>query len=159
MDVLTFETCWAVNSEIIKQESSSWSIFIQLWKCSLWSSGLRYNADPTMTRTVGRWFSPRRPELHSTSISVRFEVDILVLSHFYPPALRYFPFEYNFANAPYSFVYPLQTYLRASLNDTESCSFLRWPQLHFCQISLIVVFKMWRNNVAVAALSLSKIFY
>ena len=30
MDVLTFETCWAVNSEIIKQVASSWSIFIQL---------------------------------------------------------------------------------------------------------------------------------
>ena len=30
MVVLTFETCWAVNSEIIKQVTSSWSIFIQL---------------------------------------------------------------------------------------------------------------------------------
>ena len=30
MDVLTFETCWAVNGEIIKQVTSSWSIFIQL---------------------------------------------------------------------------------------------------------------------------------
>ena len=29
MDVLTFETCWAVNTEIIKQVTSSWSIFIQ----------------------------------------------------------------------------------------------------------------------------------
>jgi len=29
MDVLTFETCWAVNSEIIKQVASSWSIFNQ----------------------------------------------------------------------------------------------------------------------------------
>ena len=29
MDVLTFETRWAVNSEIIKQVTSSWSIFIQ----------------------------------------------------------------------------------------------------------------------------------
>jgi len=28
MDVLPFETCWAVNSEIIKQVTSSWSIFI-----------------------------------------------------------------------------------------------------------------------------------
>jgi hypothetical protein len=34
MDVLTFETCWAVNSEIIKQVTSSWSIFIQLWMLS-----------------------------------------------------------------------------------------------------------------------------
>jgi hypothetical protein len=29
MDVLTFETCWAVNSEIIKQVTSIWSIFIR----------------------------------------------------------------------------------------------------------------------------------
>ena len=29
MDVLTFETCWAVNGEIIKRVTSSWSIFIQ----------------------------------------------------------------------------------------------------------------------------------
>ena len=29
MDILTFETCWAVNSEIIEQVTSSWSIFIQ----------------------------------------------------------------------------------------------------------------------------------
>ena len=29
MDVLTSETCWAVNSEIIKQVNSSWCIFIQ----------------------------------------------------------------------------------------------------------------------------------
>jgi len=29
MNVLTFETCWAVNSKIIKQVTSSWSIFIQ----------------------------------------------------------------------------------------------------------------------------------
>jgi hypothetical protein len=28
MKVLTFETCWAVNSEIIKQVTSRWSIFI-----------------------------------------------------------------------------------------------------------------------------------
>jgi hypothetical protein len=30
MDVLTFETCWAINSEIIKQVTSSWSTFIRL---------------------------------------------------------------------------------------------------------------------------------
>ena len=30
MDVLTFETCWAVNGEIIKQVTSSWSVFIQM---------------------------------------------------------------------------------------------------------------------------------
>ena len=30
MDVLTSETCWAVNNEIIKQVTCSWSLFIQL---------------------------------------------------------------------------------------------------------------------------------
>jgi len=30
MDVLTFETCWALNNEIIKQVALSWSIFSQL---------------------------------------------------------------------------------------------------------------------------------
>ena len=37
MGVLTFETCWAINSEIIKQLTSSWSIFIQLIKIMLYS--------------------------------------------------------------------------------------------------------------------------
>ena len=37
MDVLTFETCRAVNSEIIKQATLSWSIFIQQqWCMSHW---------------------------------------------------------------------------------------------------------------------------
>ena len=30
MDVLTSETCWALNNEIIKQVTSSWSLFTQL---------------------------------------------------------------------------------------------------------------------------------
>jgi len=30
IDVLTSETCWALNDEIIKQVTSSWSLFIQL---------------------------------------------------------------------------------------------------------------------------------
>ena len=30
MDVLTSETCWAINKEIIKQVTSSWSLFTQL---------------------------------------------------------------------------------------------------------------------------------
>jgi len=30
MNVLTSETCWALNNEIIKQVTSSWSLFIQL---------------------------------------------------------------------------------------------------------------------------------
>jgi len=34
MDVLTSEACWALNNEIIKQVTSSWSLFIQLTKNS-----------------------------------------------------------------------------------------------------------------------------
>jgi hypothetical protein len=30
MDVLTSETCWALNNEIKKQVTSSWSLFIQV---------------------------------------------------------------------------------------------------------------------------------
>jgi len=37
MDVQTFETCWEVNSEIIKQVTSSWSIFIQLFSNLFWN--------------------------------------------------------------------------------------------------------------------------
>ena len=39
MDVLTFETCWALNNEIIKQVTSTWFNFIQLsrLKHSAWT--------------------------------------------------------------------------------------------------------------------------
>jgi len=37
MDVLTFETLWALNNEIIKQVTSSWSIFIQEFVRLSWS--------------------------------------------------------------------------------------------------------------------------
>ena len=30
VDVVTSETCWALNNEIIKQVTSSWPLFIQL---------------------------------------------------------------------------------------------------------------------------------
>ena len=35
MDVLTSETCWALNNEIKKQVASRWSLFIQLYRCTL----------------------------------------------------------------------------------------------------------------------------
>ena len=43
MDVLTFETCWTLNNEIIKQVTSSWCIFIQrtIFCCNEWSSSFR----------------------------------------------------------------------------------------------------------------------
>ena len=36
MDVLTSETCWTLNNEIIKQVTSSWSLFIQSSVHSVW---------------------------------------------------------------------------------------------------------------------------
>ena len=36
MDVLTSETCWALNKEIIKQATSSWSLFTQLMNVNLY---------------------------------------------------------------------------------------------------------------------------
>ena len=42
MDVLTFETCWAVNSEIINEVTSSWFIFIQLVACYLRKNELNW---------------------------------------------------------------------------------------------------------------------
>ena len=38
MDVLTSETCWALNNEIIKQVTSSWSLFIQLSLKEFWQN-------------------------------------------------------------------------------------------------------------------------
>jgi len=39
MDVLTSETCWTLNKEIIKQVTSSWSPFIQLSELLYFSFG------------------------------------------------------------------------------------------------------------------------
>jgi len=43
MDVLTSETCWALNKEIKKQVTSSWSLFIQLRKGNWTGHILRRN--------------------------------------------------------------------------------------------------------------------
>ena len=41
MDVLTSETCWALNNEIIQQVASSWSLFIRtVWYFVLLLSGM-----------------------------------------------------------------------------------------------------------------------
>jgi hypothetical protein len=67
MDVLTFETCWAVNSEIIKQVTSSWSIFIQLsrYQPIIWQTFLCYQKYIRSTwRTTGR-NRVRQPATHT----------------------------------------------------------------------------------------------
>jgi len=42
IDVLTSKTCWALNNEIKKQVTSSWSLFIQLYICCYSSSRSAY---------------------------------------------------------------------------------------------------------------------
>ena len=53
IDVLTFATCWAVYSEIIKQVISSWSIFIQLY----WLLNLKIflECSPIISRFLTLW--------------------------------------------------------------------------------------------------------
>ena len=46
MDVLTSETCSALNNEILKQVTSSWSLFIQIVKrCILLVISCEYISD------------------------------------------------------------------------------------------------------------------
>jgi len=66
IDVLTSETCWALNNEIIKQVTSSWSLFIQLSNVSefilqfkLESSHQNYAA-ATRCIKINTGFSPRK---------------------------------------------------------------------------------------------------
>jgi len=51
-DVLTSETCWALNNEIIKQVTSSWSLFIQLSSLQLFMREIQSD------RPNKRWWSP-----------------------------------------------------------------------------------------------------
>jgi len=55
MDVLTSETCWALNNEIIKQVTSSWSLFIQL----------NMNCQTQSLRTTSFLLSPTAYVTHS----------------------------------------------------------------------------------------------
>ena len=56
MNVLTFETCWTVNSEIIKQMTSIWSIFIQViikyYACNLVARKMYLSNNPPEFQTV-----------------------------------------------------------------------------------------------------------
>jgi len=64
MDVLTFETCWAVNGELVKRVTSSWSIFIQIKNMHVEFTsvyyklyyGLYYKGNPLFPNTVFRTF-------------------------------------------------------------------------------------------------------
>jgi len=66
MDVLTFETCWAVNSEIIKQVTSSWSIFIKLMRKSAHLVGI---AHVCVYRLFLRYIRSQQPDLFPYQLS------------------------------------------------------------------------------------------
>ena len=56
MDVLTSETCCALNNEIKKQVTSGWSLFIQLWLDALVISGTKSTFLCSVTFVFcGRW--------------------------------------------------------------------------------------------------------
>ena len=71
MDVLTSETCWALNNEIKKQVTSSWSLFIQLegkWFLILFgvmTSFATLDTSSTSSQCVRPLADPYRP--HSSS--------------------------------------------------------------------------------------------
>jgi len=70
MDVLTSETCWALNKEIIKQVTSSWSLFTQLNQVSgppLWSTGQSFWLQIQRSRVR----SPALPDFLSSSGSTQ----------------------------------------------------------------------------------------
>jgi len=59
MDVLTCETCWAVNNEVIKQVTSSWSIFIQPPGTAYLSVCQLLRKDPTACSYPTTWYVSR----------------------------------------------------------------------------------------------------
>jgi len=61
MDVLTSETCWTLNNEIIKQVTSSWSFFIQLKSTTFPSPG---------RLMWGLFFTPQKPYSGSGCLTV-----------------------------------------------------------------------------------------
>ena len=60
MDVLTSETCWALNNEIIMQVTSSWSLFIQLF---LWISYLNLNNTEHGCHTILQLWQVSNPKM------------------------------------------------------------------------------------------------
>jgi hypothetical protein len=62
MDILIFETCWTLNNVIIKQVTSSWSIFIQLCLHQF------ERVAPFKVKIIWYWnFSPFRFSAHKSS--------------------------------------------------------------------------------------------
>jgi len=79
MDVLTFEICWAVNGEIIKQVTSSWSIFIQLW--------LNY-IEQMIPELSGAWYTIRLMVYISNITTLK--INLLCILSFYYNIWNYF---------------------------------------------------------------------
>ena len=70
MDVLTSETCWAVNNEIIKQVTSSWSLFSQLVSRALEVS-FKTKQHTAINRHLGQIIITAR-SVHTGSLFLRF---------------------------------------------------------------------------------------
>jgi len=69
MDVLTSETCWALNKIIIKQVASSWSLFTQLCFLSFFLSSPTCDARIVYRHSYSK--SSPNAVLHSTAFNVR----------------------------------------------------------------------------------------
>ena len=67
MDVLTFEICWALNNEIIKQVTSSGSIVIQLLKVKVLSIQRSAISEVSLILHLWRWDPV---SCHETSVTI-----------------------------------------------------------------------------------------
>ena len=68
MDILTSETCRALNNEIIKQVTSSWSLFIQLHNIVFSAGGWGLHPlQPSKIRPRRHVVSLRTPSYHFTT--------------------------------------------------------------------------------------------
>jgi len=101
MDALTSETCWALNNEIIKQVTSSWSLFIQLYRAQphsfAWFCGHR-NFVTLLTRSHKsslswlRWiqFTSSNSSLKRTIITLPSHLILVLRNGSFPSKSTYF---------------------------------------------------------------------
>ena len=73
MDVLTSETCWTLYKEIIKQVTSSWSLFTELCNCLFHEGPPRgKDTDPHQSRNCYQRCHIRRKTREADGITRRF---------------------------------------------------------------------------------------
>jgi len=115
---LTSETCWALYKEIIKQVTSSWSLFTQLHMICISSNNVRHPVTKTSTTL-------HPATLHSTSL-------YLSTLHFlsfklHPTTLHYPLIWLNSISVSYRSIWPHITTLHLT---SLHCTF-RWFSPHF----------------------------